>query len=100
MRYETNTRVVLRREALLAHFRQLIAERMQLEIDAFAMDPEAPLFGSGLGLDSLDAVEVVVALEADFGIRDPDAILLRAAMRSINTLIDFVIASEASRELA
>ncbi len=91
-----NMQVVLRRKALLAYFRQLIVERTQTDLEDFMMDPDAPLFGNCLGLDSLDAVEIVVALEADFGIADPDADLLRAAMRSLNTLIDFVIVWEAN----
>ena len=53
------------------------------------------MFGSGFGLDSLDAVELVVCLEADFGVKIAEAWLLRGSMRSLNVLADLVIAKEA-----
>jgi acyl carrier protein len=56
------------------------------------LDPDAPLFGSGFGLDSLDAVEIVVCLETDFGIRPSEHALMRGSMRTLNKLVDFVIA--------
>jgi acyl carrier protein len=54
------------------------------------IDNRAPLFGEGLGLDSLDAVELVMLLEKHFGVRITDSETARQAFRSINTLLAFI----------
>jgi acyl carrier protein len=46
---------------------RLIAEILQLETAPEAIDPEAPLFGEGLGLDSIDALELALALSRRYG---------------------------------
>ena len=61
------------------------------------LDPDTPLFGTGLGLDSVDAVEIVVGLESEFGISldKGDSMF---ALRTINSLVDVVL-SEKEDEL-
>ena len=49
-----------------------------------------PLFVEGLGLDSIDALELSVALELDYGINISDSEVAKAAFRSIDTLTQFV----------
>lgn len=56
------------------------------------IDDDAPLFGTGLGLDSIDALELVVLLEKDYGIVIKDIEEGRPAFRSIRTLADFIAA--------
>ena len=51
---------------------------------------DQPLFVEGLGLDSIDALELSVALEASYGINISDTDTARAAFASINALADFV----------
>ncbi|HEY4244137.1 MAG TPA: phosphopantetheine-binding protein [Kofleriaceae bacterium] len=80
------------REALLAQLRGLLIERLHLQREPDELDPDAPLFGSGFGLDSLDAVELVVALEGELGVRVADGQGLRQAFRSLNTMLDLVLA--------
>lgn len=47
---------------------QLIVESLNLEdVDPASIDPEAPLFGEGLGLDSIDALEMALAISKTYG---------------------------------
>ena len=46
---------------------QLIVETLNLEISASEIDPEAPLFGNGLGLDSIDTLELALAISKQYG---------------------------------
>jgi acyl carrier protein len=46
----------------------LIVEALHLEISADAIAPEEPLFGEGLGLDSIDALELALALSRTYGV--------------------------------
>ena len=60
------------------------------------IDPAAPLFGAGLGLDSIDALELVVMLEKNYGIVIKDIEEGRPAFRSVRTLADFIDARRVS----
>ena len=51
---------------------------------------DAPLFGSGLGLDSVDALELVVAMEREFGIKIQSQEVGKEAFGSVATLAAFV----------
>jgi acyl carrier protein len=46
---------------------QLIVETLNLEIGPSEIEPEAPLFGAGLGLDSIDALEMALAISKQYG---------------------------------
>jgi acyl carrier protein len=80
------------REEILAGLRQMLIERMRLQREPDEIDPDAPLFGAGFGLDSLDAVELVVSLDMMYGVVLEDNVLMRQQMRSLNTLVDLVLA--------
>ncbi len=88
---------VAAREEVLHSLRGVLIERMRLRRAPDEIDPDAPLFGAGFGLDSLDAVELIVCLDTMFGIVLEDNGLLRQQMRSLNTLIDLVIAHRQGR---
>lgn len=85
---------IARREAVLDRVRALLVERLHVERDPDAIDPDTPLFGTGLGLDSVDAVEMVVSLEDTFGLKLPDDALGRRVMRTVGKLVDLVLAYE------
>lgn len=50
-----------------AEVAQLIVEALNLDTDASEIDPEAPLFREGLGLDSIDALELALAISQRYG---------------------------------
>ncbi|GAB4483033.1 MAG: phosphopantetheine-binding protein [Thermodesulfovibrionales bacterium] len=82
------------RTALVEELKTLIIRNLKLEdITPVDIDPAAPLFGSGLGLDSIDALELVVGLEKAYGIRIPDEDVGKEAFASVNALADYIIRS-------
>ncbi|MBI5181903.1 MAG: acyl carrier protein [Nitrospirae bacterium] len=70
--------------------KELIVRRLKLTIDHKAIKDDAPLFGEGLGLDSIDALELVVGLEQEFGISIPDEDVGREAFASVNALVAYI----------
>ena len=75
---------------LLHEVASLLVEALNLETAPEAIDPQAPLYGDGLGLDSIDALEIVVMLESEFGIKVKNEASARVNFRSIAALADFV----------
>jgi acyl carrier protein len=79
----------------------LIEELKKRVISGFALenitladiDPDAPIFGAGLGLDSIDALELVVILEQDYGIVIQDRTMADQAFASFRALAEFVAAN-------
>ncbi len=51
---------------------------------------DEPLFGDGLGLDSIDVLEIVVMIEQDFGIKIDNKELGQEVLRSVSTLADYI----------
>ncbi|HTR55071.1 MAG TPA: acyl carrier protein [Kofleriaceae bacterium] len=80
------------REEILGKLRGVLIERMRLRRAPAEIDADAPLFGAGFALDSLDAVELIVALDTLFGVVLEDNGLLRQQMRTLNTVVDLVLA--------
>lgn len=54
------------------------------------IDDNAPLFGEGLGLDSIDSLELMVLLERNYGIKIEDAREGRKAMESVNAMVQYI----------
>jgi acyl carrier protein len=86
--------LIARREQVLAKVRRMLIVSLRLRRQPDEIDPDTSLFGTGLGMDSLDAVEVVVALEIEFGIKLEDPLQRKLALRSVNALVDLVLAKE------
>ena len=79
------------REEILARVRQMLRAAMKLQIEPEAIDPDAPLFGTGLGMDSVDAVELVVQLDTVFGLQLADSALVSSKLRTVNTIVDAIM---------
>jgi acyl carrier protein len=72
---------------LEAEVAKLIVRTLTLKVDPTQIHPEEPLFGDGLGLDSIDALELSLAISQSYGhqIRsdDPDTVATFASLRSL-----------------
>lgn len=75
---------------LAPRVKELIVRRLKLDIDPTSIESDAPLFGEGLGLDSIDALELVLGLEQEFGIKVEDEEVGVKAFSSVNALVDFI----------
>ncbi len=71
--------------------KNILIEELNLEeLTPEEIDDAAPLFGEGLGLDSLDAVELVVLLQKHFGIEIKDMEEGRIAFQSVDALAAYI----------
>lgn len=77
--------------ALRSELKQLIVSTLRLEgVDAASIGDDQQLFGGGLGLDSVDALELMVAIEKEYGIKIEADDVDRTAFRSATTLARMV----------
>lgn len=77
--------------ALKTQLKTLIVSHLQLvNVAPESIQDDTPLFGGGLGLDSLDAVELVVMLQRNFGVAVQDSEEGRRIFSSVNALAEFV----------
>jgi acyl carrier protein len=79
------------RAAQEAELAQLIVSTLNLEIGADQIDPSAPLYHEGLGLDSIDLLEIAFAVSKEFGVQlraenEKNAEIF-ASLRSLNAFI-------------
>jgi acyl carrier protein len=77
--------------SLKERIRNLMVENLMLQVNPAEIKDELPLFGpGGLGLDSVDALQLVVALEKNFGlkIRDPEA--AKKILQNVNSIAEAV----------
>jgi acyl carrier protein len=79
-------------EKLKMELKRLIVEECDLTADSGDIGDEEPLFGgdSKLGLDSIDALQISIAIQNKFNIIITDSKETRRVMRSINTFADFI----------
>ena len=83
------------RDALKLKLKELLITGLRLQDVAPAgIEDDQPIFVEGLGLDSIDALELVVLIEEHFGIAIPDEEVGKKAFSSINALADFINAEQ------
>jgi acyl carrier protein len=76
---------------LKSQIKRMMVENLMLQISADEIKEGAPLFGpEGLGLDSVDALQLVVALDKSFGLKITDPNMAREVLQSVDTMAEAV----------
>jgi acyl carrier protein len=84
-------------ESLQAQVKEAIVRSLRLPVKPEEIADDLPLFGEGLGLDSIDALELVLELERSFGVVVGDDQVGGRVLRSVNSIVAFI---EQSRQAA
>jgi acyl carrier protein len=75
-------------EALKQQIKNMLVENLMLQVGAAEIKDDQPLFGPGsLGLDSVDALQLVVALDKNFGLKIPTPAAAKDIFQSVNTIV-------------
>lgn len=81
--------------------KQLLIENLMLQLTAEEIGDEQPLFGPGsVGLDSVDALQLVVALDKKYGLKIQDAEAAKQILQSVRTIAEAVVQHRANPDLA
>ncbi|HEV2096405.1 MAG TPA: phosphopantetheine-binding protein [Chthoniobacterales bacterium] len=77
---------------LRQQIKEMLVKNLMLQTTADQITDDLPLFGpDGLGLDSIDALELVVSMEKTFGVGVPNSEVAGVALRSVNTMHDYIL---------
>ena len=77
--------------ALKERIKAMMVENLMLQVSAGEIADDQLLFGPGsLGLDSVDALQLVVALDKNFGLKIPDPAAAKEILQSVNTIVEAV----------
>ena len=79
------------RERLRGEVKELLVSGLRLDVRPADIVDGAPIFGDGLGLDSIDALELVVLVEERFRVSIPDEEVGKRAFASVNALVEFIL---------
>jgi Acyl carrier protein len=78
-------------QALKERIKAMMVENLMLQVTAAEIADDLPLFGpGGLGLDSVDALQLVVALDKTFGLKIPDPATAKVVLQSVNAMAEAV----------
>ncbi len=82
-----------REAALLSELQSMVVRELDLkDVDPATLAPDAPLFGEGLGLDSLDALQLAMAIEERYGVVLPEGEDARPIFASLASIAEYVAA--------
>jgi acyl carrier protein len=81
-------------DSLIEKIKLEIIQQLNLaDLKPADIDPDAPLFGDGLGLDSIDALELIVLLEKTYGIKIKDPKDGKAIFKSVRSMAEYIKAN-------
>lgn len=80
-----------RSERTLERVRRVLIQKLKVALPPEQIDLDAPLFGTGLGLDSVDAVELVIAIETEFGLHLPEGTAGPVQFRTVSSLLELIL---------
>ncbi len=79
------------------NIRRLMVENLMLQISPEEIGDAQPLFGPGsVGLDSVDALQLVVALDKTYGLKIPDPETAKQVLQSVNSMADAILKHQSS----
>jgi acyl carrier protein len=77
---------------LRTRIKEMIVKNLMLQTTPAQIGDDQPLFGpGGLGLDSIDALELVVSMEKTFGVGVPNSEVAKTALQSVNSIHDYIV---------
>ena len=77
---------------LRIRIKEMLVKNLMLQTPADQIGDDLPLFGpSGLGLDSIDALELVVSMEKTFGVGVPNSEVASKALQTVNSIRDYIL---------
>ena len=77
---------------LRARIKEMLVKNLMLQTTAEEIGDDLPLFGAdGLGLDSIDALELAVSMEKTFGVSVPNSDVAAKALQNVNTIHDYIL---------
>ncbi|MEP6937562.1 MAG: acyl carrier protein [Chthoniobacterales bacterium] len=81
---------------LRCQIKEMLVKNLMLQTSADQIADDLPLFGTdGLGLDSIDALELVVSMEKTFGVGVPNSEVAAKALLNVNTIHDYILEKKA-----
>jgi len=82
---------------LRAQVKEMLVKNLMLQVTPEQIGDDLPLFGpDGLGLDSIDALELVVSMEKTFSVGVPNSEVAAKALRTVDTIHDYILEKRAA----
>ena len=79
---------VTKRSEIVFKIKEMMAKQLNLDLTPDKIDNDSPLFGSGLGLDSVDALELIVGIEQEFDLLIEEG--QKSIFSSVNAIADYI----------
>lgn len=88
-------------DVTIEQLKLILVENCMIKVDPLSISEETPLFGpDGIGLDSLDALQIIIAVEKQYGVIIGDPASAKDALQSLGVLKDWILRSIAVRKAA
>ena len=82
--------------SLKTRIKELMVENLMLQVQPAEIADDQPLFGpDSLGLDSVDALQLVVALDKNYGVKVPNPEAARQVLQSVNSMAEAIMKKQA-----